>query len=138
MNQNWKKGIRKLLFDWLPKGMYIKVLPLYFRLVNRKRSKCQYYFSLDENRNVVIHDDDKKEFVFYDHRRLNRYFFPNGLQRIQDAMVKKYSDDYCYIEHGDVLVEIGANIGEFTIAAASIAKQLYVFEPDPNCLECLK
>ena len=138
MNQYWKKDTRKLLFNWLPKGLYIKVLPIYFRLVNRQRSNCPYYFSLDENRNVVIHNNDKKEFVFYDHRRLNRYFLPNGLQRIQDVMLKKYSDDHCYIEKGDVVVEIGANIGEFTIAAANIAKQIYAFEPDPNCLDCLE
>lgn len=37
-----------------------------------------------------------------------------------------------------VVVDVGANIGYYTILAASRAKLVYAFEPDKNCFEILK
>jgi FkbM family methyltransferase len=134
---NWKQELRSDLFGWLPPIFYLKIVPYYFKLVNPNRRKCNYKFSMDKNGNMVLHAGDERLY-FVDHRRINRYVYENGLSRIKDIMLKKYCTDKCGIDPNDVVVEIGANIGEFTLAAAGLAKKIYAFEPDPKCIRCLE
>jgi FkbM family methyltransferase len=41
------------------------------------------------------------------------------------------------VEYGDIVVDIGANIGEFTIAISPLAERVIAIEPDPNVQEAL-
>lgn len=133
---NWKEELRSDLFGWLPPSIYLRIVPLYFRAVNPNRRNCSYHFSMDRNGNKIVYGKNEK-FYFVDHRRLNRYMYPNGLARIKNVMLKKYCFGECRIDADDVVVEIGANIGEFTLAAAECGKKIYAFEPDPKCIPCL-
>lgn len=50
-----------------------------------------------------------------------------------------YTPDYLQIERNDVVVDIGANVGVFTVFAASRTQNtVYAFEPFPDSLEILK
>ena len=50
-----------------------------------------------------------------------------------------YNPLHLHIERNDIVVDIGANIGIFTVFAASITrKTVYAFEPFPNNFEVLR
>ncbi len=112
-------------------------MPAYLKLFRKKRRGCTYRFKAEDNGRIVLYDDTTR-FCFMGYRRLNRYFYPDGLERRILAMEKKYCLDPCTIEKGDTVVEVGANVGEFTLMASRLASVVYSFEPDPNCFTCLK
>ena len=81
-----------------------------------------------------------------------RYRLPNGMPVIQ---LNKNETDYLYeeiferqaylrhgitIENGDCILDVGANIGLFTLLASRIARcsRIYSFEPNPTVYEILK
>lgn len=82
----------------------------------------------------------------------SRYVLPNGLEI---AHLNRYETDYvygeifrdeCYLRHGinindgDTIIDIGANIGLFSLFALSRAPSanIYAFEPAPTVYEVLK
>lgn len=51
---------------------------------------------------------------------------------------REYEFGECSIQPGDVVVDLGANVGVFSrYAYAQGAKSIYAFEPEPNNYECL-
>lgn len=75
---------------------------------------------------------DGTEFHFAHAQRYNRYMHPSGLQFIFDLLRNKYQDGDVVVEPGDIVVDVGANIGEFSCAIAPIAGRVLAMEPDPN------
>jgi FkbM family methyltransferase len=53
-------------------------------------------------------------------------------------MARKYQTDSVKVMPGDVVVDVGANIGEFTAAIHETARQCFAFEPDPVAYKCLE
>jgi FkbM family methyltransferase len=52
---------------------------------------------------------------------------------------KDYETEKCFIQKGDVVVDVGANLGFFTVYAyLKGASKIYSFEPDVKNFECLK
>lgn len=62
---------------------------------------------------------------------------PDGLKHILDEMLVKYQDGPIKIEPDDILMDIGANVGEFSRAAAGEGARVFSIEPDPNAFRCL-
>lgn len=79
-------------------------------------------------------------------------YLPNGMQL---AQVNQYETDYlyreifvdrCYGRHGiiiednDVVIDVGANIGMFSLYALQQAQdvKVYAFEPSPRVADCLR
>lgn len=135
-SSTWKHKLRSSFYSMIPPKFYTQVMPMYYKLFNRKRRGCSYRFKAEENGKVVLYDDTTR-FSFMGLRRMNRYIYPDGLGNKKRAMKKKYCIAPCDIKAGDVVVEVGANVGEFTIMAADYARQVFAFEPDPNCFQCL-
>jgi len=81
-----------------------------------------------------------------------RYVLPNGLEILDlnryetDHLYKEIFEDRCYLKHGirlrdgDTVVDIGANIGLFSLFVMSCCAnpKLYAFEPAPVAYELLK
>lgn len=81
-----------------------------------------------------------------------RCILPNGLEIVHlnqyetDYLYKEIFEDRCYLKHGirlrdgDVIVDIGANIGLFSLFVLSRCAnaQIYAFEPAPAVYELLK
>ncbi len=135
-SSKWKHVFRSVLYNTIPPKVYIGVMPAYFKFFSKKRRGCTYRFKVEENGRIVLFDAVTR-FCFIGYRRLNRYLYPDGLGRKIRAMEKKYCIAGCSIENGDVVVEVGANVGEFTLMASRNASKVYSFEPDPNCFFCL-
>ena len=62
---------------------------------------------------------------------------PRGLDHILDAMLAKYQDGPVQLEKGDIVFEVGANVGEFTVAALRKGATVVAAEPDPHAYRCL-
>lgn len=58
----------------------------------------------------------------------NRYVWPEGLTRIRSQLLNKYTDGEVCLARGDTVVEAGANVGEFTTAAAGLVRRIYAFD----------
>src|SRR6185436_17412523 len=81
-----------------------------------------------------------------------RCVLPNGLeithlnQYETDYLYKEIFEDECYLRHGirlrdgDTVVDIGANIGLFSLFVMSRSKnpRIYAFEPAPEVSELLR
>jgi len=84
--------------------------------------------------------------------RRPRYVLPNGLEIVHlnryetDYVYKEIFEDHCYLRHGirlqdgDTVVDIGANIGLFSLFVMSRCRNptIYAFEPAPAVYELLK
>lgn len=105
-------------------------------LFNPKRRSCTYSFSVEDNGHILL-SDEKTRFRFVGYRRLHRYVYPDGLERVKIKLKEKYCIPECDIEPDDIVVEIGANVGEFTLMASGKAKIVFSFDPDPDCYYCL-
>lgn len=79
-----------------------------------------------------------REKFYFNHQFLhNRYVWPEGLMHIRAQLLAKYQDGDVHLGPTDVVLEAGANVGEFTTAAANIVKEVYAFDPDPETFGCL-
>jgi FkbM family methyltransferase len=132
----------KSKFDWIIE----RVLPprVFFLVSDTLRSIWNPYRRGGARRRVsrsgsgwVVEWEDGSSFAFVHPSRYYRYQWPDGLAHVQRLMLAKYQDGEVKIRQGDVVMEAGANVGEFTSAAASLASQVISFEPDPVAYECL-
>lgn len=139
MNYNsstWKHKLRFGFYNLISPAMYIAIMPFIWKLFNKERRGCTYRFKAGRKGIIVLYDD-KTTFHFVGYRRINRYLHTDGVERKKNAMKKKYCYSHCEIEPGDLVVEVGANVGEFTLMASEKAQRVIAFEPDPNCFFCL-
>ena len=69
-------------------------------------------------------------------RRIPRY--RRGISLRIDRLAKRYGCPAHYSpEAGDIVVDVGANIGEFTLYAATKGARVMALEPDPWVFQCL-
>jgi FkbM family methyltransferase len=75
--------------------------------------------------------------MYFGARRLDRYLRKDGINKAQIKIFKKYVLNEWVVKEDWIVVETGANVGEFTIALAEKKAFVYAFEPDPNVYKCL-
>ena len=64
--------------------------------------------------------------------------FRNGIAPRLEEVAARYIGDTGYQPRtGDIIVDIGAGIGEFTLWCADAGARVVAFEPDPRAFECL-
>ncbi|MBT8092100.1 MAG: FkbM family methyltransferase [Gammaproteobacteria bacterium] len=69
-------------------------------------------------------------------RRFVRY--RGGITWRINKLAKRYGcPDFYEPQSGDTIVDIGSNVGEFSLYAVSRGARAYAFEPDPTVYECL-
>jgi autotransporter strand-loop-strand O-heptosyltransferase len=87
--------------------------------------------SLDSNRNFVYYTEDQIKNLDYNNITSTLYW--------EMFSTKMYEHEHCRIKKGDVVVDIGANIGMFVIYANLMgAKKIYAYEPEPLNFACLQ
>lgn len=65
--------------------------------------------------------------------------FRGGIGERLEAVASKYTGATGYIpREGDLIVDIGAGIGEFTLWCADAGARVIAFEPDPLAFACLE
>lgn len=60
-----------------------------------------------------------------------------GLEKQRNKYLRYTKEGFCEIDQDDVVVDVGAFIGEFTLPAARRAKYVMAIEPDPQTFRCL-
>lgn len=121
----------------LPLSIYLVIYPRLIAQVNRSRSTHNTRFKRGSDNTIVALFDNNSILYIYEKTRLSLYCWPNGLSHRLSQMLTKYQHGDVYVREGDVVVDVGANIGEFSIAVAPIAALTYAFEPDPVPYRCL-
>lgn len=65
--------------------------------------------------------------------------FRNGVNARLEAVADKYLGGTGYVpREGDIILDIGAGIGEFTLWCANVGAQVLAIEPDPLAFACLE
>ena len=139
---------KNILFDFLksiavfllsPK-VYIRFAKLAYPLFNSSRRWPKFKISKLGKKLYSIEYMENSPFFFYEHTRIDRYLFPEAYNTRMKLMLDKYSYNKANIsiKKGDIVIEVGANIGEFSIPAASLASKIVCIEPDPIPFNCLK
>jgi FkbM family methyltransferase len=65
--------------------------------------------------------------------------YSGGLRRRFDKLVRQYAfAPRVVVEAGDLVLDLGSNIGEFAFAASALASRVVAVEPDPVAAECLR
>jgi FkbM family methyltransferase len=71
--------------------------------------------------------------------RLGRYLRPGGAREAIDYVVSRYlGESLGSLENSPVILDIGANIGEFALGVHHAASHVYCIEPDPSVVEALR
>lgn len=66
-------------------------------------------------------------------------YYIGGYQARLDDLARKYAHPPAVrVRPGDVVLDVGAHLGEFSLAAARTASRVVAFEPDPTCAEALR
>lgn len=134
---NLKNPIKDFFFSSLPDYLYIKIVPILLPLLNPKRLGHRYIVEKQGNNFYSIGNNIEKLF-FIGFKRIDRWLYPNGIVKGSDRMIVKYLPSNFQISNADVVVEVGANIGEFAIALSNNGANVYSFEPDAEVFKCLE
>jgi FkbM family methyltransferase len=90
----------------------------------------------DESGLVAVEDGART--IYVPHPRLAADF-RTGVDKRLDAVAEKYLGNTGYEpREGDVIVDIGAGLGEFALWSAAAGAHVIAFEPDPLAFECLQ
>jgi FkbM family methyltransferase len=101
------------------------------------REKRGRAVSLRQAGELVRVDDGMREF-FIPHIRLANCF-RNGINTWLESVAEKYVGATGYApREGDIVVDVGAGLGEFTLWCASAGARVVAFEPDPLAFACLE
>ncbi|MDJ0639634.1 MAG: FkbM family methyltransferase [Paracoccaceae bacterium] len=102
--------------------------------------------SLGLDRRIPITLETKDEITFVDlpDRKLaipspiRWKMYKRGLQRRLDRLLYQFGvDDHVTVNEGDVVFDIGANVGEFSLAVAAKGASVVAIEGDPFVYRCL-
>jgi len=93
--------------------------------------------ALRREADVIFVDDGARKICIPDVALASRY--RTGLGTSFGQCADAYVGDTSYVpREGDVVVDIGAGIGEFVLWCADAGASVVAFEPDPNAYRCLK
>ena len=102
---------------------------------SRRRSDVSFF----KRNGLLVARSQKQEIAFYAPERARRYIFPDGVRRAQKKMLKKYIPQRFYeCSTLRTVVDIGANVGEFSMALIPSVNRVIAFEPDSSARRCLE
>ncbi len=86
----------------------------------------------------LVRVDDGVRRIYAPHVR-RAAVFKNGINAWLESVAEKYVGGTGYVpREGDVVVDIGAGIGEFTLWCTDAGARVVAFEPDPLAFACLE
>jgi FkbM family methyltransferase len=130
------KRINRLAQERLSPETYLRVAMLAYPIVDRARRGSGLRVEPWQNGAYRARLADM-DFYFDQAIKVHRYLFPRGPGDIFRQMEEKYSGTGVRIEQGDIVMDVGANVGEFTVQAARTAKLVLALEPEPAAFACL-
>lgn len=133
-NELIKQSVDKVPSDWL----YFKVATALYSLGNPQRVGSKTRFKSVGKNLFTATDPDGKHIYFAERSRFRLYHYLNGVDRRICDILDKYTHEMVRVEKGDFVIDIGANVGEYSIAVSDYASDVLAFDPDPNIQNALK
>ncbi len=130
--KNLHKIIKKLVGRYIYAKIYIATGG--FFQGERKHNKIKL-FKYDD---VYLVKWGNEKIFIYNLHRITRYVRNEGFYYIKQKMFNKYCKDKVSVEIDDIVIDVGANIGEFTRSIVDKAGLILAIEPDPIAFKCLK
>lgn len=126
------------MLEWiLPEYIYFKSLQFFIPLLDHRRRGAQTLFY--EENGFFVAESSEFKYYFCSAYNAGRYMFRDKELQVESKLLKKYTDSGRFkISESQTIVDIGANIGEFTLAVAKIADKVIAIEPDSTVFNCLK
>ncbi len=117
---------------FLSDRLYFRVMPTFYRLGSKRGRGAQTRFDLHGPRVYAATDPDGTTLFFCERVRIGKYINQSGARGRIASILNKYEFGPVRVEPGDVVIDVGANIGEFSRAVAGCAGQVISVDPDPN------
>ena len=99
---------------------------LYFLFGLRK-----FYLQLNSLRGMyLLSDKVNKIYIKYPNRI---GFYADGIENRLKMLASSFGvNKHILLKSDDVLIDVGANIGEFSMYCSKYVKEIHLFDPDPN------
>lgn len=114
--------------------MYPVIRPLFGR--NRRYSSVRFY--LCDNLIAASDPQCESRFFFSAAPRARLYYRPDGVRGRLEDVGRKYESGPVKVEARNFVVDVGANVGEFSSFSHERGARVLAIEPDPVPLEALK
>lgn len=87
---------------------------------------------------LILAQDETSEFFFVVPERAGRYIHRFGVLHMTNQLWEKYVSQDITPAAGGTVIDVGANVGEFAVAAASRGLYVHAFEPDVKAWTALR
>lgn len=125
---NQKERIQRIARDSLPSSFYAFLISSYSFVHFGKKPRIVYR----SNGCWKVKSSNEEYYTV-------RANVERGSRRLQKQKCNRYTlDGFCDIEAADLVVDIGAYIGEFSLCSARKARRVISIEPDPYSYRCLQ
>lgn len=119
--------------------LMLKIYPIIRPLVGRNRRSSIVRFHLLDTLIVASDPYYKSKFFFFSAaQRARLYFRPDGVCGRLAEVGRKYRSEPVTVMPDDFVVDVGANVGEFSLFCHERGATVVAVEPDPVPLEALK
>ncbi len=133
--RSWvKKVVDKVPLNWL----YFELAKVMYLIGNRKRKGAKTRYHCLNDQLFKATDPSGKYLYFAERTRFRLYHYANGVDRRLAQINEKYTHDRVKVDNGDIVIDIGANIGEYSLAISRYAKLILAIDPDPNIQSALR
>lgn len=127
-----KNLIYQLLLQPFKGSLFCVVFNFLERLKKKSVRRCSYSKSLS----VYLLSDSISSIAFSRPSRIYRWM--DGIGTKLRSLFIDYTGGNVKIEKGDIVIDCGANIGEFSIYCSSLGASVFAFEPDPAEFQALR
>lgn len=129
--------IKAVSHRWIPKTVYVKIAPRVLPLLNSERRSHGVCVEIWDSKicRVRYSNDD---WWFVGAYRADLYIYKDGIETAKRKMREKYLLSDWTVSSEGIVIDIGANVGEFSAAMADIGCKIIAFEPEPAAAECLE
>lgn len=139
MNQSLRRFLRnanKVFEIILPDRVYFHVLRSVIPMLDKRRRGSGVKAYIEKG--YYVAQCEEFRYYFCSAFNVGRYLYKSDDLKIERKLLDKYTDNgFLPIKDNDVVVDIGANVGEFTNAVAGVASLVISIEPDRRVFNCL-
>lgn len=129
------KTANRALQRALPSSLYIIAARIAFPIFDAKRRNNGVRIVKKDG---LYHATSKATDYYFDSPyKVGRYLYREKDDAIEAYLRTRYSYKQVRVDPGDIVLDIGANVGEFTRAVASDASMVISVDPDPSPFRCL-
>lgn len=122
-----KRLIRNIIYNFND-----KTFCFFYNLISRLRHQSKNYLINDGEKFIL----KEKNFKWSFSHKKRGFIYLNGIWKRGKELHKKYKIQNIKFKNDDIVIDIGANVGDFYLGFEQKIKY-YAYEPSPKCFSCL-